>query len=127
MITGMNADEIKEAAQARIEELQPFYDEYLALQRMITDFEQETVVSSPAITSYNGRRTYAGRRSLPDFLVDLMQDRKRRTLDEIEQAVQMAPEFEGRVPSRNTIATRLNELFRKPGTFEKLPDGSYQK
>jgi hypothetical protein len=123
----MNVDEIKTAAQARMEELQPAYDEYLVLQRTVMALEQEAAIAPPVITSYNRRRTYAGCRSLPDFLVDLMQDRKRRTLDEIEQAVQTTPEFEDRVPSRNTIATRLNELVKKPGTFTKLPDGSYQK
>jgi hypothetical protein len=73
------------------------------------------------------RRQYAGRKSLPAFLVELMNDRERRTLDQVEEAVTTAPEFADRVPARNTINTRMNELAKKPGTFEKLPDGSYQK
>jgi hypothetical protein len=56
-----------------------------------------------------------------------MSDRERRTLDQVEEAVSNAPEFEGRVPARNTISTRMNELSKKPGTFDKLSDGSYQK
>ncbi len=86
---------------------------------------------SPVESSSDGapgvRRRYAGRRSLPAFLVDLMSDRERRTLDQIEDAVKSDPDFADRVPARNTISTRMSELAKKPGTFDKLSDGSYQK
>lgn len=72
----------------------------------------------------SGRR-YRGRGTLPGFLIDLMNDGERRTLDQVEAAVRSAPDVADQ--SRNAISTRLNELSRKPGAFEKLSDGSYQK
>lgn len=73
------------------------------------------------------RTRYRGRVSLPSFLVSLMSDGEERTLDEIEQCVRSNEAFSESPPARNTIATRLNELARKPDTFFKLPGGSYQR
>jgi hypothetical protein len=120
MIIGMNMEEIEAAARARIEELQPFYDEYLALHQML----QRTVTTAiPA-----GRRiTYANRPALPAFLVNLISDERCWTLDDVEEAVKASSLFTDRIPTRNTISTRLNELAKRPAAaIEKLPDGTYR-
>ncbi len=74
----------------------------------------------------NGPTHYRGRVSLPHFLKTLMNDGRRRTVDEIIAAVQAAPEFADSVPTRNTLNTRLSELA-KAGVFQKLPNRSYLK
>lgn len=123
MIIGMDMEEIEAAARARIEELKPAYEEYLALQKL---FRTSNTSYSDA-PSGPRRSSYRGRPALPAFLVDLMSDGERRTLDQLEEIVKLSPEFADRAPTRNTIATRLNEIANKPDTFAKLPDGSYQR
>ncbi|MBA2792499.1 MAG: hypothetical protein H0U32_00720 [Thermoleophilaceae bacterium] len=70
-------------------------------------------------------RSYGGRTSLPTFLRELLADGNPRSVDEIQQALAGDESFADRLPKRNTVITRLNELA-KNGEIEKREGGTYR-
>lgn len=102
-----------------MDELRPAHEEYLRLERMLVE-------APPRATTRTGRRTYRGASTLPAFVDALMADGVERTLDQVEEAVRSSSEFYGRQPTRNTIATRLNEMSKPSGSLDKSSDGRYR-
>jgi hypothetical protein len=114
MIIAMNVEEIEGAARARMAEIKPLYEEYLALERMLARRDR---------SAGNGevRRSYRGRVGLPHLLLAILSDGTSWSLDQLEQAVRT----DGRLDSsRNTISTRLSEMVRA-GRIARLEDGTY--
>ena len=118
------------AARCRSNEAQR---EIESLERIVVSMRERLDSLGPRARSSSGLAssdenplpTYRGRATLPGFLKRLMADGRRRTLDQIAQAVEADANFVDRRPNRNTLSNRMHELMRS-GYVQRVERGIYE-
>lgn len=112
---GVRLDEVA----SRMDELRPAHEEYLRLELMLGE-------DPPGAGTRATSVAYRGVYTLTAFVDALMADAIERTLDQVERAVRVSSEFQGRQPTRSTIAARLDEMSKPSGSLDGSSDGRYR-